>query len=47
MSNIKVDESTCPPENLILIAVLYHIIMAIGSYVLLDGFEVGDEVLDV
>ena len=47
MSNTKSYNSTCPWENLILIAIFYHIILVIGSYVLLGGFELGDEVLDV
>ena len=30
-----------------LISISYHIILIIGKYVLLVGFELGDEVLDI
>ena len=35
-----------PLRNLILIAVFYQILLVIGDPILLDGFKMGDEVLD-
>ena len=47
MSKTKADKRTLPPENLMLIAILYQIILVIVKSVLLGGFELEDEVLDV
>ena len=47
MSNTKSYNSTIPPGNIIRIAIYYQIILILGDSVLLGGFELGDEVLDV
>ena len=46
MSNLKVEMSTCPPQNLMVIAVLYQILLVIGDPILLGGFKMDDEVFD-
>ena len=46
MSNLNVETSTLPPLNMMLISVFYHIPLVIGYTILLDGFKMGDEVLD-
>ena len=46
MSMLKAEMSTYPPQNIILIAVSYQIILVIGDPILLGGFKLGDEVLD-
>ena len=38
--------STCPPLNLMLITVFYHILLVIGDPILLGGIKMSDEVLD-
>ena len=47
MSKTKSDKITLPPKKQMIIAILYLIILIIRSYVLLGGFKLGDEVLDV
>ena len=47
MSNTKSEKSTRPQGNLILVEIYYQIIMIIGDSVLLGGFKIGYEVLDV
>ena len=47
MSKNKADNSTIPIVNLMLIAIFHNIILVIGDSVLLGGFKLGDEVLDV
>ena len=47
VSNTKADKSTTPPGNMMLVEIFNNIILIIGDYVLLGGFELGDEVLDV
>ena len=37
---------TLPPQNMILIAVFYQLILVIVDRILLGGFKLGDEVLD-
>ena len=47
VSNDKLDKITIPQYNLMLISISYKVILFIGSSVLLRGFKLGDEVLDV
>ena len=47
MTKFKVETSTRPSQNLMLIAVFYHIIMFNGNPILLGGFKRGHEVLDM
>ena len=47
MSNTKYDNSFMPPVNIIPIGVLYQLILLLGYSILLGGFKIGDEVLDV
>ena len=46
MSNLKVEMSTCPPQNLMVISVLYQIFLVIGDPILLGRFKMDDEVFD-
>ena len=41
------DNRTTPPGNLVLIEIYDHIIMVLGDYVLLGGFKLRDEVLNI
>ena len=47
MAKKKVETSTFPPQNLMLIAVFYQILLFIGDPILLGRFTLGDEVLDL
>ena len=47
MSKLKVEISTLPPRNIIWIDVFNHIILFTGYPILLCGFKMGDEVLDL
>ena len=47
MSNTKVENRTIPPGNMMLIDIFYEIILILWDSVLLGGFELVDEVLDV
>ena len=47
MSNTKSEKITIPPGNMMLIDIFYHIIIILGDYILLGGFELGYEVLGV
>ena len=41
------DISTRRPQNMIMIAVFYHVLLFIGYPILLGGFKLVDEVLDM
>ena len=41
------DISTRRPQNMITIAVFYHVLLFIGYPILLGGFKLVDEVLDM
>ena len=41
------DKIPIPPVNIIRIYVFYHTIMLLGYSILLGGFKLGDEVLDM
>ena len=43
----KSDNRTTPPGNLVLIEIYNHIILVLGDYVLLGGFKLRDEVLNI
>ena len=47
MSKTKSEKSNSPPLFMILIAIPYPIIVILGDYFLLGGFELGDEGLGV
>ena len=46
MFNLKAEMITFPPQNMMLIDVLYQLLMVIGDPILLGGFKMGDEILD-
>ena len=45
--NTKAEKSIIPPGNMMLIEISNHIILILGDSVLLGGFKLGYEVLDV
>ena len=46
MFNLKAEMITFPPQNMMLIDVLYQLLMVIGDPILLGGFKMDDEVFD-
>ena len=47
VSSTKANNSTIPPVNINLVAISYQIILTLGGSVLLVGFKLRDELLDV
>ena len=47
VSSTKAKNSTIPPVNINLVAISYQIILTLGGSVLLVGFKLRDELLDV
>ena len=47
VSSTKAKNSTIPPVNIDLVAIAYQIILTLGGSVLLVGFKLRDELLDV
>ena len=47
MSKIKVENITSPPGNLMMISIFYQIILILVESILLGGFTLIDEVLNV
>ena len=45
MVRFKAEHITIPQENMMLFDVLYHIILVLGDYILLDGLKLGNDVL--
>ena len=45
--NLTLEMITFPPQNLMLISFFYQLLMFIGDRILLGGFKLGDEVLDL
>ena len=42
MDRFKLEQITSPPENLMIIIVLYHLLLVIGDFILFGGFKLGD-----
>ena len=47
MSKNKSEKKTIPPGNLLLVAIYYQLILILGESVLLGGFQLGEDLIDV